>query len=139
MGAAQARAWRWNRPAAAGRRWAGAPKSEAMPSFTALSRMLLACALVAGCAKSVDTRVAGGDDAAIDALSTRLEELRVRDMEDTASCADRCAQATRTCELSEQLCALVERNPDRGDLPPHCNQAREQCASARNGCARCGG
>ena len=117
----------------------GAPKSEAMPTFPALLRMLVACVVLTGCAKSVDTRVAGDDDAAIDALSTRLEELRVRAAEADATCSDRCTQATRTCELAEDLCALVDRHPDRDDLPPRCNQGREQCSSARDGCARCAG
>ncbi|AKQ65284.1 hypothetical protein A176_002196 [Myxococcus hansupus] len=110
-----------------------------MPTFPALLRMLVACAVLAGCAKSVDTRVAGSDDAAMDALSTRLEELRVRDTGADASCADRCTLATRTCELAEELCALVDRHADRADLPPRCTQGREQCSSARDGCARCAG
>ncbi|ATB48956.1 hypothetical protein [Corallococcus macrosporus] len=109
-----------------------------MRASLALSRMLLACAVLAGCAKNVDARVAGSDDAAIDALSLRLEELRTRDAGNDATCADRCALGRSTCELAEELCALVERHPDRTDLPPRCAQAQEQCAGARNACARCG-
>lgn len=104
----------------------------------ALPRMLLACVLLTACAKQVDARVAGNDDAAIDSLSLRLEELRTRDALDDLTCADRCSVGTQTCELTESLCALVERHPDRDDLPPRCAQGQEQCATARNVCARCG-
>ncbi|WP_237078600.1 hypothetical protein [Myxococcus xanthus] len=104
----------------------------------ALPRMLLACVLLTACAKQVDARVAGNDDAAIDSLSLRLEELRTRDALDDVTCADRCSVGTQTCELAESLCALVERHPDRDDLPPRCAQGQEQCATARNVCARCG-
>ncbi|WIG99248.1 hypothetical protein [Myxococcus sp. SDU36] len=100
--------------------------------------MLLACVLLTACAKQVDSRVAGTDDAAIDSLSLRLEELRTRDDLDDATCADRCAVGTQSCELAESLCALVERHPERYDLPPRCAQGQEQCAMARNRCARCG-
>ncbi len=110
-----------------------------MTASPALLRMLLACIVLAGCAKNVNARVAGEDDTAIDSLSARLEELRTRDGEDAVSCADHCATSTRTCELAEALCALVDRHPDRDDLPPRCAQGGEQCASARDGCARCGG
>lgn len=100
--------------------------------------MLLACVLLSACAKQVDARVAGNDDAAIDSLSLRLEELQTRDGLDDATCADRCLVGTQTCELAESLCALVERHPGRGDLPPRCAQGQEQCATTRNACARCG-
>ncbi|MFP2960235.1 hypothetical protein ACLEPN_21025 [Myxococcus sp. 1LA] len=103
-----------------------------------ISRMLLACVVLAGCAKRVDTRVAGSDDAAMDAMSLKLEELRTRDAWNDGTCADRCALGNQTCELAETLCALVERHPDRDDLPPRCAQGQEQCASARTACSRCG-
>ncbi|WP_426753120.1 hypothetical protein [Myxococcus sp. Y35] len=110
-----------------------------MRAFPSALRMLLVSAMVAGCTKNVAPRVAGGDDAAIDSLSTRLEELRTREAATGASCADRCDLGTRTCELAEELCALVERNPDRSDLPPRCAQSQEQCSGARDSCARCDG
>jgi len=94
---------------------------------------------LAGCARNVDTRVAGSDDAAIDSAAARLEELRAREAGDDLSCADQCDVATRTCAVAEELCALVDRNPDRDDLPPRCAQGREQCSSAKDGCSRCGG
>ncbi|MBJ6763964.1 hypothetical protein JGU66_24595 [Myxococcaceae bacterium JPH2] len=105
-----------------------------------LRTSLLALAVglaVAGCAKHVDTRVAGDDDAALDAASSRLEELESRAHEDDLSCGDRCALAPETCAAAEHLCALAERNADRDDLPPRCAQAREQCANANDECARC--
>ncbi len=101
--------------------------------------MLLAGLVLAGCAKNVDTRVAGDDDAAIDSASARLEELNARVGQDDLSCADQCDVATRTCAVAEELCSLVDRNPDRDDLPPRCAQGREQCSSTRDGCSRCGG
>lgn len=97
---------------------------------------LLTLALV-GCPKQVDTRVAGTDDSHIDAVSARLEELRVRAQQEDLSCGDRCDVATRTCSDAEELCGWTERNPDRTDLAPRCVEAREQCAQARNGCTRC--
>lgn len=99
--------------------------------------LLVVIHLLAGCAKKVDTRVAGDDDAAIDGASARLEELRARAAQDELACQDRCAVATRTCGVAEELCSLVDQNPDRDDLPPRCAQGREQCSDARNGCARC--
>ena len=101
--------------------------------------MLLASLALAGCAKNVDTRVAGDDDAAIDSASARLEELQARAQQDDLTCADTCDLATRTCGVAEELCSLVDRHPDRDDLPPRCAQGREQCSSAKDGCARCGG
>lgn len=101
--------------------------------------LLLAGVALAGCAKNVDTRVAGDDDAAIDSASARLEELNARAQQDGLSCADECDVATRTCGVAEELCALVDRHPDRDDLPPRCAQGREQCSSAKDGCSRCGG
>jgi hypothetical protein len=92
---------------------------------------------LAGCAKNVDTRVAGSDDATIDAASARLEELGARARRDDLSCPDRCDVGTKTCAEAEGLCRWVERHPDRDDLPPRCAQAREQCASASDGCTRC--
>ena len=102
-------------------------------------RMLLVGLVLAGCAKNVDTRVAGDDDAAIDSASARLEELNARERQDDLSCKDQCAVASQTCAVAEELCSLVDRHPDRDDLPPRCGQGREQCSSARNGCSRCGG
>ncbi|MFP2931377.1 hypothetical protein ACLESO_40555 [Pyxidicoccus sp. 3LG] len=101
--------------------------------------MFLAGLALAGCAKNVDTRVAGNDDAAIDSASARLEELSARMQQDDLSCPDLCDVATRTCAVAEELCAWVDRHPDRDDLPPRCAQGREQCSSARDGCTRCGG
>lgn len=92
-----------------------------------------------GCAKHVDARVAGDDDAAIDGAAARLEELRAREQEDDLDCAERCDVSAKTCATAEQLCGLVDRNTDRDDLPPRCASAREQCAGAGDGCARCQG
>jgi hypothetical protein len=92
--------------------------------------------LLTGCPKHVE-RVAGSDDAQIDAAGARLEELRVREQSESLSCPDRCLVAKQTCAVSDELCALVEANPDREDLPPRCVQSREQCAQANGGCARC--
>ncbi|MCE9672795.1 hypothetical protein LY474_33815 [Myxococcus stipitatus] len=99
--------------------------------------MLVVGLSMAGCAKNVDTRVAGDDDAAIDGAAARLEELRARAARDTATCEDRCDVATRTCDVAEQLCTLVDRHPDRDDLPPRCARGREQCSDARSGCSSC--
>ncbi|MCP3098623.1 hypothetical protein LZ198_07005 [Myxococcus sp. K15C18031901] len=99
--------------------------------------VLVASLAVAGCAKNMDTRVAGTDDEAIDSASARLEELGAHGAEDDASCQDRCDVATRTCGVAEELCALVDRNPDRDDLPPRCARGREQCSDARSGCVSC--
>jgi hypothetical protein len=93
--------------------------------------------VLAGCPKQVDSRVAGSDDTHIDAATNKLEELRVRGQQEGLSCGDRCDGATQTCEVAEELCGWVERNPDRTDLPPRCVQGREQCAQARNECTRC--
>ncbi len=101
--------------------------------------MLVAGLAVAGCAKNVDGRVAGDDDAVIDSASARLEELRAREQQEDLSCPDQCDVASRTCATAEELCALVERHPDRDDLPPRCAQGREQCISAKDGCSRCQG
>ncbi|WP_426730537.1 hypothetical protein [Myxococcus faecalis] len=99
--------------------------------------LVVLTSLLAGCARNVDTRVAGDDDAAIDGAAARLEELRVRTARDDLTCDQRCAAATQTCEVSEELCALVDRHADRDDLPPRCAEGREQCSNARDGCTRC--
>jgi hypothetical protein len=92
--------------------------------------------LLAGCPKQVE-RVAGSDDSRMDAATARLEELRLKAQSEELPCPDRCATAQQTCEVTEELCALVEAHPDRTDLPPRCVQAREQCAQATDGCTRC--
>lgn len=94
--------------------------------------------LVVGCARNaMETRVAGNDDEAIDAVSAKLEELREQTAQDDLACGNRCDVAARTCEVAEELCVLVDRNPDRDDLPPRCAQGREQCSDAREGCVTC--
>ncbi len=98
--------------------------------------LALLALVLTGCPKNVE-RVAGSDDAQIDAAAARLEELRVREQSERLSCTDRCTVATQTCAVSDELCALVEANPGRDDLPPRCVQSREQCAQANSGCARC--
>jgi hypothetical protein len=101
------------------------------PCLAALLALVLA-----GCPKQVE-RVAGTDDSQIDTVMAKLEELRLQERSETLSCLDRCDVARRTCELSEDLCGLVEAHPDRTDLPPRCTEAREQCAHANGGCTRC--
>ena len=99
--------------------------------------LALMALVLAGCPKQVDSRVAGTDDTRIDSATARLEEYRVRAQRDDLSCDEQCELGTRTCEVADELCAWVERNPDREDLPPRCVEAREQCAQTRNGCTRC--
>jgi hypothetical protein len=100
--------------------------------------LLLGVALaLTGCTKHVDTRVAGDDDATLDGLEARLDELQAREQEDTLDCAGQCELSSRTCATAEQLCGLVDRQADRDDLPPRCARAREQCAGAGDGCSRC--
>lgn len=98
--------------------------------------LALLALVLAGCPKQVE-RVAGSDDDRIDSASARLEELRLHEHSEALSCSDRCGLATRTCEVAEDLCALVDAHPDRTDLPPRCAEAREQCAQSSTGCARC--
>jgi hypothetical protein len=98
--------------------------------------LALLALVLAGCPKQVE-RVAGSDDTRIDAAAAHLEELRLREQSETLTCRERCDIATQTCSVSDELCALVEANPDRTDLPPRCVQSREQCAQANGGCARC--
>ncbi|RKH58072.1 hypothetical protein D7W81_29845 [Corallococcus aberystwythensis] len=99
--------------------------------------LLTAAIALAGCAKHVDTRVAGSDDAALDGIEARLDELRAREQGDDLTCAQRCDVSAKTCATAEELCGLVEQQSDRDDLPPRCARAREQCAGAGDGCTRC--
>jgi hypothetical protein len=99
--------------------------------------LALLALVLAGCSPKQVERVAGSDDLRIDSAMARLEELRLRGQSEGLACPDRCTLATETCEVTEELCGLVEGNPDRTDLPPRCIQAREQCAQANNGCDRC--
>lgn len=99
-------------------------------------RAVLLALVLSGCPKPVE-RVAGTDDARIDAAMAKLEELRLQERSETLSCQQHCLGAQETCALAEELCGLVEAHPDRTDLPPRCTQAREQCAQANSGCARC--
>jgi hypothetical protein len=92
--------------------------------------------LLTGCPKQVE-RVAGSDDSRMDDALARLEGLRLEAQSEGLSCPDRCAVAQRTCEVTQELCGLVEAHPDRRELPPRCVQAREQCAQANAGCTRC--
>lgn len=98
--------------------------------------LALLALVLAGCPKHVE-KVAGTDDAQLDSAAARLEELRSRGQSEELSCPDRCALATQTCEVTEEMCALVEAHPDRPDLPPRCVQAREQCAGANGACEQC--
>ena len=103
----------------------------------AASLVLLTVALV-GCPKQVDTsRVAGSDDDQIAAYEARLEELRARGSTGEASCSDQCSLSRQTCRVSEDLCNVVSRHPDRTDLPRRCAQARESCAGTTDNCTRC--
>jgi hypothetical protein len=99
--------------------------------------LFLMTLVLTGCPKPMDTRVAGSDDARLAAYEATLEELRARGAAGDVTCADRCTLATRTCRVAEELCAVVARNPERGDLPSRCAQAREQCAWETDGCTRC--
>jgi hypothetical protein len=92
--------------------------------------------VLAGCPKQVE-RVAGSDDSRMDDAAAQLEELRLQEQSETLSCSDRCSVARRTCEVTQDLCGLVEAHPDRTDLPPRCVRAREQCAQANADCTRC--
>jgi hypothetical protein len=93
--------------------------------------------VLAGCPKQVDTRVAGSNDDQLTTYEARLEELRSRGSAGDLSCADRCSLATQTCEVSENLCAVVGHHPDRTDLPQRCARARESCAESTESCTRC--
>jgi hypothetical protein len=99
--------------------------------------LFLLTVVLMGCPRQVDTRVAGSDEARLAAYEAKLEELRSRRTMGTVSCADRCELASRTCGVAEELCAVVERNPERGDLPRRCVEGREQCAEATDDCTRC--
>ncbi|HSP80812.1 MAG TPA: hypothetical protein VLQ93_19955 [Myxococcaceae bacterium] len=99
--------------------------------------LVLLTVLLAGCPRRGDTRVAGSDDAQLAAYEATLEELRARRTTGGVSCTGRCDLATRTCGVAEELCAVVERNPERGDLPRRCVEAREKCAEATDDCTRC--
>jgi hypothetical protein len=90
-----------------------------------------------GCAKQVGPRVAGTDADRLDAVSARLEELRLRAREEGLSCGARCDNASDTCEAAEELCEVGARQPDREDVAARCTEAREQCAQANNTCTRC--
>ncbi len=100
------------------------------------SLVVLLALVLTGCPKQVE-RVAGTDDSQIDAAMARLEELRLKERSETLSCLERCDVSRQTCALAEELCGLVEANPDRTDLPPRCTEGREQCAQASGGCNRC--
>ncbi|HEY0096183.1 MAG TPA: hypothetical protein VGB96_17780 [Archangium sp.] len=102
------------------------------------SLALLTLAL-AGCPKQVDTRVAGSDDDQLTTYEARLEELRTRGAAGELSCPEQCTLSTQTCEAAEGLCAVVDRHPDRMDLPQRCARARESCAGETDGCTRCRG
>jgi len=100
--------------------------------------LVLLTVILTGCSWRGDTRVAGSDDARLAAYEATLEELRARRTSGEEPCTGRCDLATRACGVGEELCALVERHPERGDLPRRCVEAREQCAEATDDCARCG-
>ncbi|PTL76084.1 hypothetical protein [Vitiosangium sp. GDMCC 1.1324] len=102
----------------------------------AASLALLTLALV-GCPKQMETRVAGSDDDQLTTYEARLEELRSRGEAGNLSCSDRCTLSTQTCAVSEDLCGVVARHPERTDLPPRCARARESCAETTERCTRC--
>ena len=102
-----------------------------------IARLALLTLALAGCPKQVDTRVAGSDDEQLTTYEARLEELRARGAAGNLSCSEECTLSTQTCDVAEELCAVVERHPDRTDLPPRCARARESCAETTDGCTRC--
>jgi hypothetical protein len=97
---------------------------------------LLTLVLV-GCPKQVDTRVAGTDDDQLALYEAKLEELRSRASARDTSCEEGCTLTRETCEVAENLCAVVSRNEDRADLPRRCTRARESCAEGTDSCTRC--
>jgi len=99
-------------------------------------RLVLLPLVLVGCLKQVEGRVAGSDDEQLAAYEAKLEELRARGAGEP-SCAEQCDVATQTCGVAEHLCAVVERHPDRTDLPSRCVQARESCATGTERCTSC--
>ena len=102
------------------------------------ARLALFALLLVGCPRRMESRVAGSDEDQLTSQEARLEELRARASTPGASCADQCSLAPRVCEVSEDLCAVVARHPERADLPPRCSRAREACAERTDTCSRCG-
>jgi hypothetical protein len=100
-------------------------------------RLVLLPLVLVGCLKQVEGRVAGSDDEQLAAYEAKLEELRARGTAGEPSCAEQCDVATQTCGVAEHLCAVVERHPDRTDLPSRCVQARESCATGTERCTSC--
>jgi hypothetical protein len=102
-----------------------------------VASLALLTVVLVGCPKQVDTRVAGSNDDQLATYEARLEELRSRGTAGDLSCSDRCSLATQTCEVSRNLCAVVEHHPDRRDLPQRCTRAQESCAEGTESCTRC--
>ena len=99
--------------------------------------LLLAAALalaLAGCPKRVVTTVGGGDDQRMDALSSKLEELRSRT---DLPCQESCGLKPRACGLSSEACGISARFPARADFERTCVQAQEECARFNEACERC--
>jgi hypothetical protein len=101
------------------------------------ANLVLLTLILMGCPKQVDGRVAGSDDDQLTTYEARLEELRSRGSAGDLSCWDQCTLSTQTCGVAEDLCGVVERHPDRTDLPRRCARARESCAETTDGCTRC--
>ena len=100
----------------------------------ALCALLLAAA---GCPKRVDSNVAGTDDEQMDQLSARLEELRARVQAQEPQCKDWCSMSGEVSHLSQKVCDLSTKNPERSDMQQKCVASQEERARFNDGCAPC--
>lgn len=83
-----------------------------------------------------------GEDAG--QLRVRLEKLRSRQLEITASaqgdaavCEDLCSLATSICGVKEKLCNLADGHPQDDGYQNLCREARQECGEAQASCVNC--
>lgn len=91
------------------------------------------------CPKRQETfTVTGTADQQMDQYVAKLEELRSRMQAATDGCPDNaCAVANEGCKISQHVCELAQKNPDRTDFQDRCGRAQEDCAQFNGTCSRC--
>jgi hypothetical protein len=102
------------------------------PLLTALAALLLSSA----CTRSTPAPSLSDDDRA-ELLSNQVEELRARTQAENPGCPAWKELSRKACGLSNELCQLAGKRPERLDFQKRCTQAQEDCARFSDQGGRC--
>lgn len=101
-----------------------------------------AAAILAACATGGPARPSpeGPDDGALGAFEAEIramadEARTLSGRNPAAACPRICGLAEAICLVTDKICAIAVRHPDRPDMAGKCDAARRTCAASRKDCA----